>query len=61
MTTNNLSLKSHVVTEKDLGLPIGRSPKPGFLLAVLMCRLNGVTTVCTKCNSRVFQYISVYR
>jgi len=26
MTTNNLSLKSHVLTEKDLGLPIVRSP-----------------------------------
>jgi len=23
MTTNNLSLKSHVVIENDLGLPIG--------------------------------------
>ena len=42
MTTNNISLKSHVLTEKDLGLPTDRSPKPRFLLAVLMCRLNGV-------------------
>ena len=39
MTTNNISLKSHVLTQKDLGLPVGRSPKPRFLLAVLMCRL----------------------
>ena len=39
MTTNNISLKSHVLTEKDLGLPTDRSPKPRFLLAVLMCRL----------------------
>ena len=35
MTTNSLSLKSHVLTEKGLGLPVGRSPKPRFLLAVL--------------------------
>jgi len=54
MTTNNLSLKSHVLTEKDLDLPVGRSPKPRFLLAVLMCRLTGVTAVCTKCNRRIF-------
>ena len=25
MTTNNLCLKSHVLTEKDLGLPIAQS------------------------------------
>jgi len=36
MTTNNLSLKSHVLTEKDLGLPVCRSPKSMLLLAVLM-------------------------
>jgi len=59
MTTNNLSLKSHVLTEKDLGLPIGRSPKPRLVLLLLMCiGLLGVTAVCTKCNRRVFQYIS---
>jgi len=33
MTTNKLSLKSHVLTEKDL--PVGKSPKHRFLLAVL--------------------------
>jgi len=32
MTTNNLSLKSHVLTEKDLSLPMGWSPKPRFVL-----------------------------
>jgi len=62
VTTNNLSLnlKSHALTEKDL--PIGRNPKPiiKLLLVVLMCRLTGVTAVCTKCNRRVFQFISVY-
>jgi len=57
MITNYLSLKSHVLAKKDL-------PKPEALLTVrfnLMCRLTGVTAVCTKCNKRVFQYVPVYR
>jgi len=40
-------MKSHLPTEKDLGLPKGLSPKPKFLLAVLIKnRLTGVTAVC---------------
>jgi len=47
MTTNNLSLKSHVLTEKDLGLPVCRSPKSMLLLAVLMCRLIAYWSYCS--------------
>jgi len=36
MISSNLSLKSHVLTEKDLDVPLGRSPRPRFLLAVLI-------------------------
>jgi len=38
MTTNNLSLKSRVLTEKDLDLPVGRNYR--YRLAVLIMGLH---------------------
>ena len=59
MTTNSLSLKKSCANWK--GFRATSRPKPEAWVLACGLRLTGVTAVCTKCNRRVFQYISVYR